>query len=211
MDALSVVLEKGGLADALSRAKELRVLKLSFQCDIDPQEDELSGMTTPLEHVLRDHHYPHLYELSICNCVVDEIYLKDLLLRHKSTLRRLSMSWIKLREGSWDSFFQSIGGKLPALKSARLYWYFESEECACEYAFSYDKPSRIAPMRDAIEILSSQVVNGPTQESCPNSPAFCRKWTDTSARARPKDMVERLTIRRTSTRMTSSTREWLME
>jgi len=96
---------------------------------------------------------PHLYDLGLAHCVTDAEYLTELLLRHKDTLRRLPLSDIQLREGEWDSLFQNIGGKLPALRTVKLRGFLESEDWGCEYSFDIaaSESRRISHRRDAVE------------------------------------------------------------
>ena len=141
----------GYLHEILSSATELRVLKLGMpQWNADYDDPVYSRLDWALGETV----YPHLYELSISDCEVDEEYLVDLILRHKATLRRLYLSNISLFdfEASWVEVFTRISCKLPQLRCLRLRGAFYSngdseigfEEAGCE-------SRRIAPYRDALE------------------------------------------------------------
>lgn len=127
---LGRALKKGLLPILLRKAKGLRDLKLSFYrgwCE----PGEIAFMGAELKDALRDTHFTHLYELGLAHCTTSEGYLIELLLRHKDTLRRLSLSEIQLRHGTWEHFFQIIGGKLPALRAVKLRGCMESQRRKC--------------------------------------------------------------------------------
>ena len=97
--------------------------------------------------------FPHLYELGLSNCVTTAEYLHGLLIRHKATLRRLSLSHVHFSENSSTSFFRGIGGKLPALRTVKLRGWFEASAYGVEYFFDIpaSESRRIAPRFDAVE------------------------------------------------------------
>lgn len=106
----------GILAKWLSDAPQLRVLKLRMYhnhfANIRPEAKlkDVVGSTT----------WPKLRELGINDVLTTQNELLDLLLRHKDSLRRLSLSYIYLEQGTWVDFIQEIGGKLPKLKKVKL-------------------------------------------------------------------------------------------
>lgn len=146
------IFEDGHLHDLLSSATELRVLKLGMP-HWNPYEDDEPEYSR-LELALGETVYPHLYELSISDCEVDEEYLIALILRHKATLRRLYLFNISLSDddGSWHEVFDSISCQLPQLRRLRLRGAFYSGN-AIEIAFepAGSESRRIAPYRDALE------------------------------------------------------------
>lgn len=147
----------GYLHEILSSATELRVLKLGMP-QWRPMPPWNDGNDDPLysrlDWALGEIVYPHLYELSISDCEVDEEYLVDLILRHKATLRRLSLSNISLLDfgASWVEIFTRLSCQLPQLRCLKLRGAFylngdneiELEEAGCE-------SPRIAPYREALE------------------------------------------------------------
>jgi hypothetical protein len=141
----------GYLHEILSSATELRVLKLGM-----PQwhEDNYDPVYSRLDWALGETVYPHLYELSISDCEVDEEYLVDLILRHKATLRRLYLANISLFdfEASWAEVFTRISCKLPQLRRLRLRGTFYLDgDSEIEFEHAGSESRRIAPYRDALE------------------------------------------------------------
>lgn len=106
----------GLLAQWLSGAPQLRVLKLRMYhnhfVDVMPE--------ARLKEVVGSTKWPKLREIGLNDILTTEDELLDFLLRHKDSLRRLSLSYIYLQEGSWTSFLERIGGKLPKLKKIKL-------------------------------------------------------------------------------------------
>jgi len=148
LEEQSDLLKAGGLYRLLKDATELRVVKFSFQAEV--LEAESTFMSMDHAHVFRDLTFPHLYELRLSNCLMSMEYLLDLLLRHKDTLRRLSISYAQLSTGDWHTCFAEIGGKLTALKSVKL-----RGESECEFftQFDFAVPEQRKPYyyRDAVE------------------------------------------------------------
>lgn len=101
----------------LAAATDLRVLKLQFP----PFQPRCRSFRSPnLQDLLGDIHYPHLYELAISRCATDSSYLRSVVLRHKATLRRLTISRIHLVSGDFKDFVESIAGQLPNLCEVTL-------------------------------------------------------------------------------------------
>ena len=141
----------GYLHEILSSATELRVLKLGM-----PQwnEDNYDPVYSRLDWAFGETVYPHLYELSISDCEVDEEYLVDLILRHKATLRRLYLANISLfdLEASWVEVFTRLSYKLPQLRRLRLRGTFYLDgDSEIEFEHAGSESRRIAPYRDALE------------------------------------------------------------
>lgn len=106
----------GLLAKWLSLAPQLRVLKLRMYHN----HSEEPVPEARLKDVVGSTTWPKLRELGLNDMLTSEDELLDLLLRHKDSLRRLSLSYIYLQQGSWTSFLERIGGKLPKLKKIKL-------------------------------------------------------------------------------------------
>lgn len=146
------ILEAGHLRELLSAAKDLRVLKLQL-----PNWDYFTGegpIYTLLAPCLQDITWPHLYELSLSCCAVPADFLVDLCLRHKATLRRLSLYNIQLMEweNGWKEVLTRLSGHFPELRQVKLRGTFYVSD---EYDFSFDiagfESRRTAPFRDALE------------------------------------------------------------
>ena len=82
-----------------------------------------------IDRTLRGLHFPHLYELALSQCDVKGKWLVDFLLRHKATLRRLSLSYVSLVKvkPSWREVFTSISCQLPHLYKVNVYGEFQRE------------------------------------------------------------------------------------
>ena len=115
-DMADAVIKTGSLTKMLAEAANLRVLKLHLW------ERPYDCPSPYLEDALEDIHFSHLYDLAIGGCMTKTQYLIDVLLRHKATLRRLSISDIHLVDPgrNWPSFFDAIAGKLPNLRKVKL-------------------------------------------------------------------------------------------
>jgi len=117
--------EEGPVYGILSEARELRVLKLELP-QWDPQgEPEY----VRLAHTLLDAHFPHLCELALSQCAMEGDWLVDFLLRHKATLRCLSISNMSLAtvRPSWRDVFTRISGQLPRLHKIIIHGGFYRE------------------------------------------------------------------------------------
>jgi hypothetical protein len=73
-----------------------------------------------LHDTLGDLVFPHLYDLAISSCVTTSSFLESVILRHKDTLHRLTISNIHLITRDLKQFFQSIAGRLPNLRKVTL-------------------------------------------------------------------------------------------
>ena len=139
--------------EILSAARNLRVLKLEL-----PHwryHDHIEDQYAQLEPVLRDITYPHLYELSLRHCEVHANYLVDLCMRHKATLRRLSLTDILLLDdhSSFREVFTRLSGQLPNLRHVHLRGTFHGDLTpTCELRFvSTGRHVTIDPFKDALE------------------------------------------------------------
>lgn len=107
--------------DMLAEATELRVLKLQFWPHfVDNGYDGYITIQMRLEDVLGNIQFSHLYDLAIGWCATTSAFLRDAILRHKTTLRRLTLSHIRLFYGNLPHFIDSIAGKLPHLRQVTL-------------------------------------------------------------------------------------------
>jgi hypothetical protein len=145
--------ENGHAHEIMSAASNLRVLKL--QLPKWNYHDHIEDTYAQLEPILRDITYPHLYELSLSQCEVHADYLIDLCMRHKSTLRRLSLSDILLLDdhSSFSEVFTRLSGQLPKLRKVELRGTFHGDLTPTgELEFErLDMNLRIDPFRDALE------------------------------------------------------------
>jgi len=97
------VFEEGDVWSVLAEAQELRVLKLQLPCFSFGN----TSVYPRLDRTLRDIHFLHIYEICLSQCAVKSDWLVEFLLRHKSTLGRLSLVTISLagRQSSWRGVF----------------------------------------------------------------------------------------------------------
>jgi hypothetical protein len=108
---------------------------------------------TSLEDALGDVCFPHLYELDIGDCKADTQCLTNLILRHKTTLRRLTLSDIHLLgpDLGCRSVLTAIAGQLPNLRKIRLRGLLTSR-FGIEFNFyAPEEQSKVQPRRDDIE------------------------------------------------------------
>ena len=104
----------GDLREILQAASNLRVLKIAFTMG-----PELESCAMYID-VLRDLQWNRLREFGVSQFQAIEDQLVDFVLRHKDSLRRLSLSNCDLLEGSWTSLFKRISCKLPKLRKLKL-------------------------------------------------------------------------------------------
>jgi hypothetical protein len=107
----------GRLRDMLAIATDLRVLKMQFSPYVISDEHVVE---VQLHDTLGDLVFPHLYDLAISSCVTTSSFLESVILRHKDTLHRLTISNIHLITRDLKQFFQSIAGRLPNLRKVTL-------------------------------------------------------------------------------------------
>lgn len=98
--------------DMLTEATELRVLKLQFWPHF-VNDDGYLTIQIRLDDVLGNTQFSHLRDLAIGWCATTSAFLRNAILRHKTTLRRLTLSHIRLLHGNVPHFIDSIAGKLP--------------------------------------------------------------------------------------------------
>jgi len=117
----------GRFREMLAVATNLRVLKLHFSPFLFAderaayQQKYLGAREIYLKDVLGDLVFPHLYELAISSCGTTSGYLEEVLLRHKNTLRRLTLSRLHMVTESLQQFFHNIAGWLPELRKVTLH------------------------------------------------------------------------------------------
>lgn len=116
----------GRFQELLAVATNLRVLKLHFApyfingAQEILSQDFLGAREIYLKDVLGDLTFPHLYELAIGSCGITSAYLEHVILRHKATLRRLTLSHLHVITESLQRFFHNIAGQLPDLRKVTL-------------------------------------------------------------------------------------------
>lgn len=102
--------------ELLAEARDLRVLNLHLPVEYQDDPDKRSGAR--LDYAIGDVTFAHLYELTMGGCEVEAEFLVDLILRHKATLRRLSLGWVSLINRGvtpWRTVFTRLSGQLPKL------------------------------------------------------------------------------------------------
>lgn len=109
--------QAGRFRAMLTVATNLRVLKLQFP---PFQPDSRSFRSPNLKDLLGDLQFPQLYELAISRFATDSSYLANVILRHKATLRRLTISRIHLVGDDFERFLERIAGQLPNLCEVTL-------------------------------------------------------------------------------------------
>jgi hypothetical protein len=138
------------LRELLAEARDLRVLSLQLGLD-DATFRRFGGAR--LENAIGDTVYPHLYELSISMCTITAEYLVDLILRHKTTLRRLHLGdlhLITVEDGvNWRTIFTMLSAQLPNLRVIRLSGGFLRNGCS-DIALNSD-PRTTHSYRDSLE------------------------------------------------------------
>lgn len=145
VEEASFMIRNGVLKTWLGVASELRVLKL-----IMPM---LAGGPAFLRtrDVIPEKTWPKLRELGLSDFETTEGDLVDLLLRHKESLRRLSLSHLDLVAGEWESAFRRIGGKLPKLRKIKLRGSFLESGAPHLHFGIPGEASQDDPMCDTIE------------------------------------------------------------
>ncbi|SMY27483.1 unnamed protein product [Zymoseptoria tritici ST99CH_1A5] len=90
--------------------------------ELELPEDTRTESNVKLPDVLGDTVWPQLTHLQLSNFLTSPDYLKDLLLRHKSTLLDVSLGAVHLfgDEANWPDTFASFAGKLPMLQRFEL-------------------------------------------------------------------------------------------
>lgn len=131
--------EQGAFLRFISKAENLSHLEL----ELPDQIDEWSRVN--LKDLFNGLTFPRLATLKIQTVRAEPQYFSKLLLRHAPTLDFLRLVEIKLTEGDWSDFFESIAGRLQKLEHMELrgsldcpddrwYWFGEFEEpFDCKY------------------------------------------------------------------------------
>lgn len=116
-----------------------------------------------LNYVFRRMTYPHLYELSLANCSLCGDTFANFILRHKETLRRLSLQNMLLGAychdsdmQSWPGFFTRIAGRFANIHQVKIRGFlFERKELVMNWcapqASGSSETELFCPARDAIE------------------------------------------------------------
>lgn len=155
VDDMRETFQTGLLKQVLAGARELRVLKFALPNPdlFELEQEEPFYEFFSLRRVLDDVTFPHLYEISISRVLVEADHFVSLLLRHKATLRRLSLSELQLAEPiSWLDVFAKFAGQLPNLRKATLRGMF-SDLNHVRRTFDFDDPGTksFMPARDLVE------------------------------------------------------------
>lgn len=121
----------GAVYRTLSAAHELRTLKLRMPSN-DTQLCSYSMEFTrfvivKLRALVGTCTWPNLRKFAISNVSTSPDELASFLLRHRATLRYLSLANIHLTRGTWSMIFSRIGGNLPSLRRVRLRGLFKHD------------------------------------------------------------------------------------
>ena len=103
------------IPELLRHTPKLTVLSIDA-----PSVWSAEALPVPLRDVLGTVHLPCLQILCLRWFVCSTSELSRTLLAHGPTLQRLELVSLDASEGTWESFFEGIGGKLPELRSVRL-------------------------------------------------------------------------------------------
>lgn len=104
------------LAESLGKATGLQELTIAVQL-----RERGPSRLVKLPIIVAENHWPKLKRLSLAGFQATEGQLKNLLLRHKDSLETLELCDAYLTDGTWDSLFTSIAGRLPKLRRFKLY------------------------------------------------------------------------------------------
>ena len=107
----------------LAEAAELRILKLQFwpyRIDVSTHFSDTDSVFINLKDILGGLHFSHLYELAVGWCTTTPGFLREAILRHKATLRRLTLSHIHFSDPDVELFIDSIAGEMPHLRQFTL-------------------------------------------------------------------------------------------
>ncbi|KAH8681426.1 hypothetical protein BX600DRAFT_429364 [Xylariales sp. PMI_506] len=171
----SAVKAINGLGYILQLPKQLRDLKLAFH----PYQTPDSKFAVSFRELLNGFSYPELVDLSLEGISCEEEDLKQFLVQHSSTLRRLrlggrglakpyqvSLGGMHLYEGTFRSLFTGLRTKLPKLERLHLEGIFECEHYGLPSHETYNfyplsneqweevpRPSWVRAKRDIINCL----------------------------------------------------------
>jgi hypothetical protein len=161
------VFEEGHARKVLAQARELRILKLEL-----PQWDPHGGSVRypRLDRTLRDLHFPHLYELALSQCAAKGDWLVDFLLRHKATLRRISLVRMFLAKVrlSWRDVFTRISCQLPHLHRVNVSGEF-SRKSRPPIVFGHSDPYASPSYSKAVEAFIIQGGTYPSEDEISES------------------------------------------
>jgi len=138
-----------------------RVLEPSEKTD-DARVREAIYRGINLNYVFRRMTYPHLYELSLANCSVCGPTFIDFILRHKKTLRRLSLQNLMLgafrhsHNKSWPTLLTYLAGRFPNLHKVTIRgFFFERKYLMMNWSMpqtaGVTETEMCCPARDAVE------------------------------------------------------------
>ncbi|KAK5138109.1 hypothetical protein LTR08_004804 [Meristemomyces frigidus] len=159
LDVARDIIEDGHLHSILSSAVELRDLRLHF-----PFDQNIMTQTS-LVSVFRDTTWKKLRKLQLSQVFANSANVVDFLLRHKATLRELSLYEMELLEGTWESTFMEIAGKLPRLRRIRLRGSFVDESAEWEFG---SIPRKFSARGNAIENYILRGGSWPDLEAFPD-------------------------------------------
>ena len=190
------VFEEGYVGKILAEARDLPVLKLEVPV-LDPYYDA-SGIVR-IHRTLRRLESPHLYELALSQCAMRGKWLVDFLLRHKTTLRRVSLRHVSLRERqpSWRNVFTRISCQLPHLNKLALEGEFHRDSHPqllfgyASAALSYSKAMEKFVIRGGAypswTAIKRQLLYGPSAEESANESVDSVPWNPPEDDLQPDD------------------------
>jgi hypothetical protein len=110
----------------LGIATNFRILKLQMPGygRADPDKRPAIGLNLVIGSLC----FPNLIELALSYFVTTEDGLVEFLLRHASTLRRITLIAFELERGIWRQAFTQVAGKMSRFYSVELGDAFKAEE-----------------------------------------------------------------------------------
>ncbi|KAF2763839.1 hypothetical protein EJ03DRAFT_332402 [Teratosphaeria nubilosa] len=149
-------LQSGAFHRLLAGMSQLHTLKLNFP-NVPGIESPVNEANTiaVLPEIVGTHIWHNLRDFAINHTGATEDELVDFVLRHKSNLRRISISHITLSEGNWNSVFERIAGKCPRLRKVKLsgdFVYTAGDRRWCMYKFARpNEQMEAAVINEALE------------------------------------------------------------
>lgn len=114
LDRVGTYLAAESFPNSIEAIGNIRVLELQMPSYL-PEAHEAVHPVVDFGHIFGDATAPHLTELSLGWFATSKATLAGLLLRHKCTLQRVSLSNFVLTNNDWPQVFSDIAGKLPKL------------------------------------------------------------------------------------------------
>ena len=144
LDETAGVVQARNLHAYIRAATGLQELKLHFATGehLEPR--------VPFDAIFEETTWSKLRKLQLSHVTAGDRKLVEMLFRHKDTLEILDLNYMELYDGSWESVFKEIAGKLPCLRRVRLRGSLVDEDGIGEFNFH---PVMFWARRDAIETV----------------------------------------------------------